>query len=96
MRHIDVKQKFVKDAVLENNMYIVHIGTEEQHADTLIKPLNDKLRGKHASALLEIAGLFDWIFIAGTLENVVALFAGMGVKFTPLLDRKVVTGIKGT
>lgn len=43
--HIDVKRHFIRDVVLEKNIYIVFIGAENQHGAILIKRLNAKLLG---------------------------------------------------
>lgn len=64
-RDIDVKHHYIRDAVLEKNVYIVYIRTEYQHADMLTKPLNTKLIGKYVGALMNAGRRFDWRNIVG-------------------------------
>ena len=38
-KHIDVKLHFIRGLIRAGEVSIVHVGTEEQHADILTKPL---------------------------------------------------------
>lgn len=53
-QHIDEKRHFIMDAVLQNKVYIVYFGAEDQHRDFLTERLNAKLLGEYTSALMNV------------------------------------------
>ena len=53
-RHIDVKHHIVRDAVEEGLVRIVHVRSEEKHADILTKALDMRTFDLHAKALMNL------------------------------------------
>lgn len=53
-RHVDVKHRVVRDTIQEGEVIIIHVKTEEQHADALTKALDMKMFNKHIHALMNV------------------------------------------
>ena len=53
-KHIDVRWHFIRELVESGEVKIVHVGTEEQHADMLTKALDVKLFKRHRAALMNL------------------------------------------
>lgn len=47
-RHVDIKHHTVRDAVEAGKVSILHVRSEEQHADILTKALDMKTFERHA------------------------------------------------
>ena len=54
-KHIDVKLHFIRGLIRAGEVSIVHVGTEEQHADILTKPLWRKKFLVHRAALMNLS-----------------------------------------
>ena len=54
-KHIDVKLHFIRGLIRAGELSIVHVGTEEQHADFLTKPLWRKKSLVHRAALMSLS-----------------------------------------
>ena len=54
-KHIDVKLHFIRGLIRAGEVSIVHVGTEEQHADVLTKPLWRKKFLVHRAALMNLS-----------------------------------------
>ena len=53
--HIDVKLHFIRELVRTGEVRILHVGTAEQHADVLTKPLWRKKSMLHRTALMNLS-----------------------------------------
>ena len=54
-KHIDVKLHFIRGLIRAGEVSIMHVGTEEQHADVLTKPLWRKKFLVHRAALMNLS-----------------------------------------
>ena len=54
-KHIDVKFHFIQGLVRSGEIRILHVGTENQHADILTKALWRKKFVMHRTALMNLA-----------------------------------------
>ena len=54
-KHIDVRHHFIRQHVQEGTISIVHIGTEEQHADVLTKALDRTRFERHVNYIMNIS-----------------------------------------
>ena len=53
-KHIDVKLHFIRGLVRAGEIQIIHVGTEDQHADILTKALWRKKFVVHRAALMNL------------------------------------------
>ena len=54
-KYIDVKLHFIRGLIRAEEVSIVHVGTEEQHADVLTKPLWRKKFLAHREGLMNLS-----------------------------------------
>ena len=54
-RHIDLKLHFIRGLIRAGDVRVLHVGTEEQHADVLTKPLWRKKIMLHRGALMNLS-----------------------------------------
>ena len=54
-KHIDVKLHFIRGLIHAGGVRVLHVGTAEQHADVLPKPLWRKKFVLHSAALMNLS-----------------------------------------
>ena len=70
MRNIDVGHHLIRDAVDEGRVRVNYVKTEDQHADMLTKPLDNRMFEKHVDALMNAWWAFwgEWYIFVSSSE----------------------------